>query len=89
MSRKDQFADGNQRRNAHGHCVHCGDNLGSSGTMRRGGDMFDAEGATVYSKRREPMTHVTDDNEAHSYRAGKYCSTCTSEAEAAERANDR
>jgi hypothetical protein len=51
--------------------------------------MFDAEGATVYSKRREPMTHVTDDNEARTYSAGKYCSTCTSEAEAAERANDR
>ena len=89
MSRNEQFADGNQKRNAHGHCVHCGDNLGSSGTMRRGGDMFDAEGATVYSKRREHMNHTNEDNETQSYRPGKYCPTCTSEAEAAERANDR
>jgi len=35
------------------------------------------------------MNHTNEDNETQSYRPGKYCPTCTSEAEAAERANDR
>jgi hypothetical protein len=57
--------------------------------MRRGGDMFNAEGATVYTKRRDELKHMSEEGEMSTYAPGKYCSNCSSEAEAAERANDR
>ena len=84
--RKDHFDSGNKRKDSHGNCTHCGEGLGSGGTMRRGGEMFDAEGAQVYKKRKESAYSYADDSSDYThYKPGKYCPTCSSEAEKAER----
>lgn len=84
--RKESFDKGNQRKDSHGSCTHCGEGLGSAGTMRRGGDMFDAEGALVYTKRKN-SAYSRDESSGDytNYKPGKYCPGCASDAEKAER----
>jgi hypothetical protein len=85
MARRESFDAGNQRKDSHGSCTHCGEGLGSAGTMRRGGDMFDAHGESVYTKRREAVhEHDASDNSYTKYSPGKYCNNCNSAAERAE-----
>jgi len=85
MARRESFDHGNQSKDSHGSCTHCGTGLGSSGTMRRGGDMFDAHGESVYTKRRE-AAYSRDESDNHfiAYKPGKYCNNCNSAAERAE-----
>jgi hypothetical protein len=85
MARRESFDSGNKRKDAHGSCVHCGEGLGSAGTMRRGGDMFDATGDSVYTKRREAAYEQdAGDNRIIKYSPGKYCNNCNTAAERAE-----
>ena len=84
--RRDHFDSGNKRKDSHGNCTHCGEGLGSGGTMRRGGDMFDAEGAQVYTKRKDSAySHDEGSGDYTHYKPGKYCPGCASNAEKAER----
>jgi hypothetical protein len=48
--------------------------------------MFDAEGAQVYTKRKESAySHDEGSGDYTHYKPGKYCPTCSSEAEKFER----
>lgn len=85
MARRESFDQGNKRKDSHGSCTHCGEGLGSGGTMRRNGNMYDATGESVYTKRRETAYLQDDsDNSYTQYKPGKYCNNCNSAAERAD-----